>query len=214
LDRGRVVAVLGAKKGASARRLLPVLALLGLGVLAAACSSTPSTLGVASLGSSTTQAGATAGGAATGGSAVAVGGVQSANGARFAHCMQTHGVPGFALGAAGAVNSGSRIDKNSGQFQQALTKCRSLLPNGGVPTPQQQQKLLASALKFSQCMRSHGLTDFPDPQVLPGGRGIGLRVRGGPNSDIDPSSPKFQAAAQACQKVLPFRGKFGVRARG
>lgn len=46
-------------------------------------------------------------------------------------------------------------------------------------------------LKFAQCMRSHGVTNFPDPS--PGG-GIHLDK----SSGIDPSSPVFQRAQKAC----------------
>jgi hypothetical protein len=53
-------------------------------------------------------------------------------------------------------------------------------------------------LRFSECMRSHGVPSFPDPN----GQGIHI----GPNSGIDPSSPAFKAARSACGKVLPGGG--------
>jgi hypothetical protein len=58
----------------------------------------------------------------------------------------------------------------------------------------------ADAAKFSSCMRSHGVPNFPDP-----GSGGGISV--GPGSGIDPASPKFRAAQQACQNVLPNGGQ-------
>ena len=58
----------------------------------------------------------------------------------------------------------------------------------------------ADAAKFSSCMRSHGVPNFPDPSS---GGGISI----GPGSGIDPNSPKFRAAQQACQKVLPNGGQ-------
>jgi hypothetical protein len=61
-----------------------------------------------------------------------------------------------------------------------------------------QQKALA----FSACMRKHGLPDFPDPTFTSAG-GIGIRVHlGGPNSDLNPSSPVFQAAQKACGGII------------
>jgi len=51
-------------------------------------------------------------------------------------------------------------------------------------------------LKFSQCMRAHGLSNFPDP-TFSGGR-PGLLFRTG--SGIDPSSPAFKTAQAACQQ--------------
>jgi hypothetical protein len=52
-------------------------------------------------------------------------------------------------------------------------------------------------LAFSECMRSHGVPDFPDPS--PAG-GIHL------SSGMDPSSPAFRAARGTCQKLLPGGG--------
>jgi hypothetical protein len=48
----------------------------------------------------------------------------------------------------------------------------------------------ANPLAYAACMRSHGLPDFPDPDssggfALPG--------------DIDPNSPRYQAAENACK---------------
>ena len=72
-----------------------------------------------------------------------------------------------------------------------------MLPNGGQPSPQQIAKAQQAALAFSACMRSHGIKDFPDPTFT--GGGVTLRLRGGPGSDLDPSSPLFQKAQTACQ---------------
>jgi hypothetical protein len=59
-----------------------------------------------------------------------------------------------------------------------------------------QAKHYAQALKFSQCMRAHGIADFPDPSA-----GGGILISGvGPNSELNPSSPQFSAAQNACQK--------------
>jgi hypothetical protein len=55
---------------------------------------------------------------------------------------------------------------------------------------------LAQAVAYSQCIRGHGVPDFPDPVQTPSG-GYGYRTAG-----IDPSSAAFQAALQAC-KGLP-----------
>jgi hypothetical protein len=52
-------------------------------------------------------------------------------------------------------------------------------------------------LPFSECMRSHGVPNFPDPS--PGG-GIQL------SSGMDPSSPAFTTARASCQKLMPGGG--------
>jgi hypothetical protein len=53
------------------------------------------------------------------------------------------------------------------------------------------------AIKFSKCMRSHGVKNYPDPS------GPTNSVSIGSNSGIDPNSPTFQNAQKACQSLLP-----------
>jgi len=124
---------------------------------------------------------------------------------KYVACMRAHGLPNFpdpnSQGAI-SVGPGSGIDPSSPKFQAAQKACQSVLPNGGPPTPQQLAKMEQKALAFSACMRKHGLPDFPDPQFSSGG-GIGIRIRlGGPNSDLNPSSPVFQAAQKACRGII------------
>lgn len=66
----------------------------------------------------------------------------------------------------------------------------------------------ALALAYSKCMRSHGIKDFPDPTIKSNGNGssVGLGLRGGKNSDLNPKNPAFQAASQACRKFQPGGG--------
>jgi hypothetical protein len=65
-----------------------------------------------------------------------------------------------------------------------------------------QAKALAQMLKFSACMRAHGLPDFPDPTTAADG-GIQLSIGGKKGSGLNPRSPIFQAAQKACQSVMP-----------
>jgi hypothetical protein len=59
------------------------------------------------------------------------------------------------------------------------------------------------ALAASQCMRAHGITNFPDPVKGPGG--VGLPVTASPGSPtitvagIPFSGPAFTAAAKSCK---------------
>ena len=56
---------------------------------------------------------------------------------------------------------------------------------------------LAQALKYSECMQSHGI-NMPDPQPLAGG-GYDFRPQ---NLDFGPGSPQLQSADKACEKYL------------
>jgi hypothetical protein len=64
-------------------------------------------------------------------------------------------------------------------------------PGGSTADPN------SKAVKYAQCMREHGITDFPDP--VDGE--IRLTVRAGTN--LDPNSPEYQAAQQACKSLEP-----------
>jgi len=66
----------------------------------------------------------------------------------------------------------------------------------------------AMALAYSTCMRSHGIRDFPDPTIKRSGNGsgVGLGLRGGKNSDLNPKDPAFQAASRACRRFQPGGG--------
>lgn len=126
----------------------------------------------------------------------------------FSQCMRDHGVPDFPDpttssdgGTSLVINgsgSGSDLDPNSTTFKDATAACQKYMPSGGAnrgkPDPQMQQK----ALRYSKCMRDHGLTDFPDPKFDNGG--ANLQINGSP--DLDPNSPKFQAAQQACAPIM------------
>jgi hypothetical protein len=55
----------------------------------------------------------------------------------------------------------------------------------------------SNGLAYAQCMRSHGVPNFPDPKAN-GSIQLG--------SGIDPSSPSFASAQSRCQKFLPGGG--------
>jgi hypothetical protein len=87
---------------------------------------------------------------------------------KFAECMRSNGVSQFPDPSAsgkltidGVVN-GSSLDPNTPAFKQALTACRDLEPAGFTGSPRSPQQVQA-ALKFAQCIRANGVSDFPDP---------------------------------------------------
>jgi hypothetical protein len=122
------------------------------------------------------------------------------SGVKFAACMRKHGVPNFpdpnGQGQV-SIKSGSGIDPRSPKFQAAQQTCQKLLPNGGKPTPAQQAQQLRQATAFSECMRKHGVSNFPDPDSQ---GGIQLSPNSG--SGLDPNSPTFQKAQKACASKL------------
>jgi hypothetical protein len=121
---------------------------------------------------------------------------------KFSERMRSHGVADFPDPNSSGTVSVNGLNPQSSQFKAGANVCRKLLPNGGQPSPAPQAQALAQALKFSQCMRAHGIADFPDPQSVPGG-GIRMTLRATPGSDLDPNSPLFDAAQKACQSLMP-----------
>jgi hypothetical protein len=202
-------------------------AVLGGALLASGCGGSSPAASVAHLattttsrsakGSSNANAKGSSGGNAKGSSGENAKGSSggNANGSplAYAQCMRAHGVPDFPdPNAQGGFSfqGGQEGDlgPDSPAFQQANEDCQQDTPVSGIghgPSPAQIAQLQTQALKFSECMRSHGLADFPDPVFHTGGGGISISIKGGPGSDLSPNSPAFQDAQQACQKLLPGR---------
>ena len=120
----------------------------------------------------------------------------------FAGCMRANGLPSFPDPNAQGVISAGSLDRGSAQFQQALQACRKEMP-GGTPSPAQQAQEVRQGVALSACMRRNGVANFPDPQSEPGGAMV---IRIAPNSGIDPQSPQFQKAQQACRKLSGGKG--------
>ena len=71
-----------------------------------------------------------------------------------------------------------------------------------TPTAHSSGGAHPNALAYAQCMRGHGLTDFPDPNAS---GNIDLKtLHPQPGSDLYPDDPRFQAAATACQSLSPI----------
>jgi hypothetical protein len=176
-------------------RLAGAAAVAGLGLLAASCGGSPSSNGVAQL--TTTSSSTTTTGSSNGTS-------KAADARAYSACMRKNGVPNFPDpnsrgGLTINAGPGSGLNPNSAQFRHAQSKCAKYLPNGGKVDPAAQAKALKAALKFSACMRAHGITHFPDPQTS--GGGISLMFKRG--SGLDPQSPQFKVAQRACQNEMP-----------
>ena len=125
------------------------LAALAIALIVAGCSNTKTETGTA-----TTTATQSAG--------------KGSKAARFSQCMRDNGVKAFPdpdangeLTLDGVVN-GSSLDPDGPTWKGAIAACKKLQPSGFTGhkrTPAQQQP----ALQFAQCIREHGVKDFPDP---------------------------------------------------
>jgi hypothetical protein len=140
----------------------------------------------------------------TGGSTSAGAESSLAQAVAYSQCIRAHGVPNFPdpvqtpSGHYGYRTHG--IDPNSAAFQGALLACNDLpspwTSTGQQLSPAQQQ----GWLNWAQCIRAHGVPDFPDPTFS------GSEVH---DSGVELSSPQFQSAVDACKSQMPSVGGLG-----
>jgi hypothetical protein len=80
---------------------------------------------------------------------------------KFAECMRANGVPHFPdPDPNGEYNFG--VDVSVKVWLTAVDACKALKPPGALSakrTPKEQ----SASLRFAQCVRDHGVKDFPDP---------------------------------------------------
>ncbi len=93
-------------------------------------------------------------------------------------------------GCGSSTPSGSAVAHIGTTTTATTTADTGGLPGGGVASRYQQ------LLRFSQCMRTHGEPNFPDP--VESGQGVGLQLK-----NINANSPQFQAAQKACASFAP-----------
>jgi len=123
----------------------------------------------------------------------------------YSQCMREHGLADFPDpnedgGLMLDFEPGSDLDPNNPTYQAADAACKPLLPNAGKPPAGMKE----AALKYSACMREHGIADFPDPAA-----DGSLQLQSSPGSDLDPDNPTFQSANEACKHLLPGGGEGG-----
>jgi len=178
------------------------IALIAAGVLLAGCGGTSPSGGVAIIGThasktsttSSTAAGSTGGGESSPGSQAVA----------YAACMRSHGVANFPEpqvsehGNEGSVKMAVPVGVGSNpKFKPAQQACRKLLPGGG---PNNQPALTSAQqnqyLKAAECIRSHGIPNFPDPTFS--GGDVHIEHQG-----LNESSPAFKAAVHACESLIP-----------
>ncbi len=134
-------------------------------------------------------------------------------GVAFARCMRASGVPNFPdpQPGGGFLFSVTGLDRSSPAFRAAQIKCRRLLPSGGPPVPgsttHPSARTLAKLVGIAQCMRRHGVPDFPDPRTsvplnpFPSGEGVITDYDGAIllfPSTLNMESPSYTQAATGC----------------
>ena len=169
-------------------------------LVASACSSGSSHLGVAQLpAADSTGSGTPATGTPNNSEAPKNSGTPTSPLAH-AECMRSHGVPDFPDPGPIRIDVKAHpdLDPTSPTFVGAQKACVSLEPGGttGITVSPQLQ---AAALAYSACMRSHGFPKFADPVFDSSGEHVSI-------NGIDTDSAQFQNADKLCQTSTGLAG--------
>ncbi|WP_173074422.1 hypothetical protein [Phytohabitans rumicis] len=109
---------------------------------------------------------------------------------KYAQCMRAEGVQLDDPSPDGSLRVPAELEQSAG-YRAAYEKCRKLLPAAPVPDTQQpaaKEKLA----EFAQCMRTNGVTAYPDPS-------------GGDNSAAylkAQEDPDYKKAYEACTDII------------
>jgi hypothetical protein len=155
--------------------------------------------------------------AGSGSSPGAGGSARSPSALDYSACVRSHGVPDYPdPDSSGQLpkTDARLLGVSTSQYQAAQQACRHLLPAGGslkqredqcmqtsdCPPALVQQMLIADR-KLAQCMRSHGVPNFPDPTSGgPGGPFFPISRAG--ISDAASHTHWFEAKLTGCGRLV------------
>jgi hypothetical protein len=125
----------------------------------------------------------------------------------FAKCMRANGAPDFPDPAPGGgfifpVRAG--FDPSSPSAKAAQSKCQRFMPSRSSG-PTFSARSLAEVVKIAECMRQHGVPQFPDPTTTRPSFAAGIREITDYDgaylafpAALDMQSPVYKRAAAAC----------------
>ncbi len=104
----------------------------------------------------------------------------------------------LAFVAAACGGGGSHGSADAVAHLGTTTSTAASGPSAGPGPGGNPAKMGGDLMKYASCMRSHGVSDFPNPIIS--GNSVGLEI----NPTIA-GSPDFKTAQAACQHLLPVR---------
>jgi hypothetical protein len=142
----------------------------------------------------------------------------------YSQCMRSHGVPNYPDPSNGSLPKGDAqaFGVSASVFSAAQSTCHHLLPDAGSFQEQASQctlagdcppavvqQMMTSDRKFAQCMRSHGVPNWPDPT---------LGLQGSPVFDVSKAgithtqthSPPMDDEITECQRLAGATLTFGL----
>jgi hypothetical protein len=174
-----------------------VLAAVGMALLMAACGA----------GGSSSSSGGSPGAGRSTSSPSAVG---------YSACMRSHAVPSFPdPDSSGQLPKGDaqQFGVSTSEYQAAQHACLHLLPAAGSLQQQEHQcmqnsvcpetlvqQMLTADRLLARCMRSHGVSNFPDPTAESDGPIFIISKAG--ISDAESHSHQFEATLDECERLV------------
>jgi hypothetical protein len=184
----------------AARTAAAIIATAALALLAAACGASPPSTG-------------------SGGSSHPGGSSSTSPAIAFSRCMRSNGVSRFPdpdpdSGGGIPKADAQRLGVSSSQLQAAESACQHLLPSTGSIDQQTEQCMTAGdcppALvqqvlnlerSFAQCMRSHGVPNWPDPTLDSQGRPVFIISISRDLGGVDPHTAQMTAEQDECGRL-------------
>jgi hypothetical protein len=153
--------------------------------------------------------------ACSGGSPNAGGSTSPQSAVAYSACMRSQGVPNYPdPDSSGQPPKGDaqQFGVSTSQYEAAQQACRHLLPTGGSLQQREDQcmensdcppalvqQILAADRKLAQCMRSHGVPNFPDPTADSDGPVFYITAAG--ISDAESHTHEFEAKLDECERL-------------
>ncbi|MFG1608852.1 hypothetical protein [Actinoplanes sp. NPDC049265] len=119
---------------------------------------------------------------------------------KLAKCVRENGIPNFPDPEVdeGRISIRMPDGVRKEAADKAMEACKQYQPNGGQPG-KVDPAITAQLRLLAKCMRENGVPDFPDP-----GADGGIELRHDKNGGgIDPESPSFKKAEEACKQFRP-----------
>jgi hypothetical protein len=109
-----------------------------------------------------------------------------------------------ALLATGVLLAGCGGGSPSGGVASLGSHTQATSPTAPGASASREASPGSQAVAFAACMRSHGVADFPDPQISHNGNEVRVKLAV-PAADAR-GNPKFKSAQEACRGLLPNGG--------
>jgi hypothetical protein len=111
-------------------------------------------------------------------------------------CMRRNGFPTYPSPSAKAAEGTPRF----GKAKEACARFAPTADDEWTPSARARARQLQRILRYAACMRRNGLPNFPDPRPNPAGYAK-LDPDELTDLGVATKSPKYRAAAEACEDV-------------